>query len=127
VQLFGRFFNGPFANLRIAAGAQPPGNFVAQVNAFRGLAAEKGLIVGVHGNEVYAADTLLYHPVNRVTAASANANHPDKRLSFNLGHFLHPHRFFLDRSVLLTSYIASFSHCHCSNPLCFNKTNTLSG
>jgi hypothetical protein len=114
MKLFARLFGGSFANLRVSTGPKTPGNFISEVNALWGLAPQEGLAVGVHGDEVHATDTFFNHPVHCVAAAAANADNANERLPFYIRHFLNPDRLYLNSSTMFTSYVISFSHCHCS-------------
>ena len=70
---------GLFADLGIAAGAQAPGELVPDLDAGLGLGQVEGLFVGVERHELRALDVGVDHAVDRVVAASADAQNFDLR------------------------------------------------
>jgi hypothetical protein len=56
------------------AGAEPAGQLAADVELDVGVAHQQGLGVGVDGDELHALEPDLDHPVDRIDAATADAD-----------------------------------------------------
>jgi hypothetical protein len=72
------FLDGLSPDLRARAGAEPAGQLPADLNLHIRLGHREGLGVGVHRDELDAAELILDHPVDGVAAAPADADdlHP---------------------------------------------------
>ena len=77
LELVPRLHRRLVAFLRIGACAEPARRGRADVDLLVGLDHEEGLRVGVHGDELTPAEAGLDHPVDRVGAAAAGADHLD--------------------------------------------------
>ncbi len=77
LDLVGVIVGGLAALLRIGAGAQPSGFLAADVELDIGIAHQQGLGIGVHRNELHAAQAGLDHPIDGVDTATTHANYFD--------------------------------------------------
>ena len=71
------FFGGLAAHLGIAACTEAPCQLAPDVQLHIGVAHEQGLRIGVHGDELHAADARIDHPVDSVDAGTPDADHLD--------------------------------------------------
>ena len=67
------------AHARVGARPQALGQAAADVDLHVGVAHRERLGVGVHGDELHAADARVDHPVDGVRASAADAHHLDDR------------------------------------------------
>ncbi|CCX42539.1 putative uncharacterized protein [Clostridium sp. CAG:1024] len=65
------------ADFRIRACAEAARQLLADLDLCLSLAEVQRLLVGVDRNELYAAQTVLYHAIDRIAARSADADHLD--------------------------------------------------
>jgi len=75
--LLGVILGGLLSDLGIGAGAETPGQLTAHVQLHVCVTHQKGLGIGVDGDELHALETDFDHPVDRIDAASANADDLD--------------------------------------------------
>src|SRR4029079_2885494 len=75
--LFAWCFAVFFAALGIRTGPQTAGQLTAHVQLDIGVTHQKGLGIGVDGDELHAFEADLDHPVDRIDTASANADDLD--------------------------------------------------
>lgn len=67
---------GLAAHLGVGAGAEATGQLLADVDGLVGIGHEKGLAVGVHGDELHTAHAGFHHAVHGVRAAAADTDQP---------------------------------------------------
>ena len=72
-------FRGPGADVRVRPGAEPAGQFPADVELDVGVAHQQGLRVGVNRDELDALQSLFDHAIDGVNAASADSDDLDDR------------------------------------------------
>ena len=84
---------GLAADLGVRAGAQAARELLADVDGLIGIRHQKGLTVGVDGDELHALDARLDHAVNGIGAAAADADDLDDRqmLARIVWHCIPPH------------------------------------
>ncbi len=66
---------GLLAHLGLRARAPAAGELLPQLHLYRGLAAQKGLLVGVHAHQLHAPHPGRSYAVHGVAAAAAHAHH----------------------------------------------------
>ena len=74
----GILFGGPSAGLRVAAGAKPARHGIADAQTNLGTGLTEGLGIGVDGDEADTREPDIDHAVDRVAAATADADHEDR-------------------------------------------------
>ena len=74
-QLVAGFLGGLLADHRIAARAQPPGEFLAQLQPLHGRRLDQGLGIGVEHPIAHALQVGRNHAIDRIAAATTDANH----------------------------------------------------
>ena len=77
LDLVGVLVGGALADDGVRAGAEPAGGLTSDVELHLGVGHQEGLRVGVDGDELDAPEACLDHPVHRVDAAPADADHLD--------------------------------------------------
>jgi hypothetical protein len=80
---FARFFGRLLADLGIGACAEAARQLLADLQLLLGLRLLKRLRIRIDRDELDAAHAGLNHPVDRVAAAAAHADHLDRRQRFH--------------------------------------------
>ena len=79
LQLVAALLRGGQADGRIGSGAEAAGGLRADVDLHIGVRHQQRLRVGVHGDELDAAETGVDHPIDGVRTAAADADDLDDR------------------------------------------------
>jgi hypothetical protein len=77
LQLVAALLRGGVTDCRVRACAEPAGDLRADVDLHVGVAHQQRLRVGVHGDELDAAEARVDHAVDRVRTAAADADDLD--------------------------------------------------
>ena len=112
-QIFRTLFGGFAPNLRIAAGAKPARQLVANADARLRLGQHQGLVIGVYRNKLNAAQTFVDHAIDGISTAAANTNDFDLREVFPCYQII-DHNVYPRESARQTNACAARSIAHCT-------------
>ncbi len=83
------FFRGTCADFRPCSGAEPAGQFLAELNFMFCAGTGKGLHIGVGANERYSSQLGVDHILYGVSTTAADAEYLDFRRLFRIDMYFH--------------------------------------